>query len=330
MESVRIGVLGAARILPRALLTPARQTPGVAIVALAARDRRRAEAVARRHGIARVHDDYAALLGDPDIDAVYVPLPNSLHGRWSLAALAAGKHVLVEKPLAANADEARRMQAAASTSGRLLMEAYHYRYHPLACRLREIVTSGQLGALRHVSADFCIPNLRRHDIRWRYDLAGGALMDLGCYTIDLLRYVTGAEPEVVYARAALASPQVDRWLTSFLHFPGGASGRLTVAMGGLIRPRVEARVRGERGDLIVVNPILPHLHHRLVVRTRDHIVVERLSRTPTYVYQLRAFVDAVRTGVSPPTDAANGVATMTVLDAIYTRAGLRHRGDGAP
>jgi predicted dehydrogenase len=258
-----------------------------------------------------------------------VPLPNSLHGRWSLAALAAGKHVLVEKPLAANADEARQMQTAAAANGRVLMEAYHYRYHPLTRRVQELVTSGQLGALRHVSADFCIPNLRRHDIRWRYDLAGGALMDLGCYTVDLLRCLTGEEPAVVYARAALASPQVDRWLTSFLRFPGGASGRLTVAMRALTRPRIEARARGERGDLVVVNPILPHLYHRLVVRTGDSITIERLSRTPTYDYQLRAFVDAVRTGVPPPTDAANGVATMAVIDTIYTRAGLRRRGDGA-
>ncbi|MCC6628535.1 MAG: Gfo/Idh/MocA family oxidoreductase [Chloroflexi bacterium] len=327
---MRFGVLGAARVLERALLTPARLSSDVAVVAIAARDRRRAAAVAGHYAIERVHDTYAAVLADPGVDAVYVPLPNSLHGHWSLAALAAGKHVLVEKPLAANADEARALQAAAATSGRVLMEAFHYRYHPLIQRVREIVARGDLGPIRHVSADFCVPNWRRRDIRWRYDLAGGALMDLGCYTVDLLRYITSAEPEVTYANARLARPQVDRSLTSFLRFPGGVTGRLTVSMGGLVRPRVEARVRGERGDLVVVNPILPHLHHRLVMRTGDHIVVERLSRTPTYVYQLRAFVDAVRTGVPPQTDAANGVATMTVLDAIYARAGLRRRGDGAP
>jgi predicted dehydrogenase len=131
VAGLRIGVLGAARIAPNALLKPAREVPEVTVAAVAARDPARARAFARKHGVARVHDSYAELVADPDLDAVYVPLPNSGHAEWTLAALAAGRHVLCEKPLTANAGEARAVADAAAASGLVVMEAFHYRYHPL-------------------------------------------------------------------------------------------------------------------------------------------------------------------------------------------------------
>ena len=145
---LRFGILGAARIAPMALVRPAREGTGVEVVAVAARDERRARAFARRHRIPRTHGSYAALLADPEVDAVYVPLPNSLHAEWTIRALEAGKHVLCEKPLASNAAEAALVIEAAQRSGRLLIEAFHWRHHPLAARMREIVTSGELGAER--------------------------------------------------------------------------------------------------------------------------------------------------------------------------------------
>src|SRR5262249_9160307 len=144
---LRIGVLGAARITPMALLRPARQVPEVTIVAVAVRDAARATKFAKKHRIPKVHPTYAALLADREIDAVYNPLPNTHHGCWPIPALRAGKHVLCEKPLAANANEARAMAAAASESRRVLMEAFHWRYHPLAERLRAILASGEIGAI---------------------------------------------------------------------------------------------------------------------------------------------------------------------------------------
>src|SRR4030095_11625156 len=171
---LRIGVIGAAAIVPMALTNPARSVPEVQITAIAARDPQRAEKFARRHHIPYVHQTYNDLLADPEIDAVYNPLPNSLHAEWTIRALEAGKHVLCEKPFAANAAEAEAMAAAASRAGRPLMEAFHYRYHALFARMRGILDAGELGAVRHLEASLCIPILRRDDIRWRADLAGGA------------------------------------------------------------------------------------------------------------------------------------------------------------
>src|SRR6202043_2465089 len=155
--------------------------------AVAARDRSRAEAFAARYSVPTIHDSYEALLADPSLDAVYIPLPNALHAQWTLAALEAGKHVLCEKPFTSNAAQAREVAAAAQGSGLVVMEAFHYRYHPLARRMSELVHGGQLGRIRQVSVAFCFPLLRRSDIRYDFGLAGGALMDAGCYAVHCLR-----------------------------------------------------------------------------------------------------------------------------------------------
>src|SRR6266550_158133 len=149
---LRVGVLGAAAIAPHAVVKPAREVPGVTVVGVAARDPARAREFARRHAIPMVYDDYAALVAADDLDAVYIPLPNGLHGGWTLRALAAGKHVLCEKPFTANAEEARAVAAAAAGSGRVVMEAFHYRYHPLTERVRQLLADGVIGTVRHVEA----------------------------------------------------------------------------------------------------------------------------------------------------------------------------------
>src|SRR5436190_1784336 len=218
---LRIGILGAARIAPMALIRPARQVPEAAVTAVAARDPTRAAIFARKHGIPRVADSYAALLADPEIDAIYNPLPNSLHATWTIQALEAGKHVLCEKPLASNADEARSMADAARRCDRVLVEAFHYRYHPLAARMRAIIDSGALGTVQHIEATMCIPLPIPGDIRYQWKLAGGATMDVGCYAISLVRFLAGAEPEVLRAHARLSSAKVDRWISADFQFADG-------------------------------------------------------------------------------------------------------------
>ncbi len=321
---LRIGILGAARIAPMALIKPARQVADVAIAAVAARDPARARAFAAKHGIPRVADSYDALLADPEIDAVYNPLPNSLHAAWTIKALEAGKHVLCEKPLAANADEARAMVEAATRCGRVLIEAFHYRFHPLAARMRAILESGALGAVRHIETTMCIPMLLPGDIRYRWDLAGGATMDVGCYTISLLRFLAGAEPEVVRAEARLASPNVDRWMTADFRFADGRTGRVTCSLFSSQLLRLNAVVRGERGEMRVFNPFAPHFYHRLSVRTADGVRRERVAGEATYTHQLRAFAEAVR--AHQPTDGSDAIANMQVIDAVYAKAGLPRRG----
>ena len=322
-DPLRVGILGAARIAPMALLQPARRVGEATVVTVAARDAARARAFASRHGIPRVHAGYEALLADPDVEAVYNPLPNALHAPWTIRALEAGKHVLCEKPFAADAREAEAMAAAAARTGRVLMEAFHYRYHALYARMRGILDAGELGPVRHLEASFCIPILRRDDIRWRADLAGGALMDTGCYTMSLLRHLAGAEPEVVSARAIWTRGGVDRWLTADIRFPGGRTARLTCALLSATLIRVSARVVGDAGTLGVINPIAPQFFHRLRVATTAGRRVERVAGEPTYDAQLRAFVAAVRDGASFPTDPPDAVANMRAIDAVYAAARQR-------
>jgi predicted dehydrogenase len=303
-------------------MKPATDNPEVEVAAVAARDVGRAEAFAAKHGIAQVHDSYQTLIADPNLDAVYNPLPNGLHGRWTRAALAAGKHVLCEKPFTANADEAREIADLTAKSDRVVMEAFHYRYHPLALRVEEIVASGELGALKRVEAALCFPLPKFSDIRYDYSLAGGATMDAGSYAVHMARTFGGATPEVVAAQAKLHGPNIDRAMTAELRFPGGHTGRLRCSMWSFRLLQISAKVIGERGELRVLNPIMPEFFHRLSVRSDDGRRVERFTRRSSYAYQLDAFADAVLRGETTKTPPADAVENMAVVDAIYRAAGL--------
>jgi predicted dehydrogenase len=315
-------VLGAARIAPSALIKPARDNADVAVAAVAARDSARAQEFAAKHDIARVHDSYEALIADPDLDAVYNPLPNGLHGRWTRAALAAGKHVLCEKPFTANAAEAREIADLAAASDRIVMEAFHYRYHPLTLRAEQIIGSGELGAIERVEAALCFPLPKFSDIRYNYPLAGGALMDAGCYAVHMARTFGGSTPEVVSAQAKLRDPQIDRAMTAELRFVAGHTGQVRCSMWSSRLLEISARVVGDRGELRLFNPVTPHLIHRLSVRSSEGKRVERFSRRPSYAYQLDAFAAAVLRGEAVKTTPEDAVETMTVIDAIYRAAGL--------
>lgn len=317
---MRIGILGAARIAPVALIKPARESAEVKVAAVAARDVSRAQAFSAKHGIARVHESYEALIADPDLDAVYNPLPNGLHGRWTRAALAAGKHVLCEKPFTANAAEAREIAELAAKSDRVVMEAFHYRYHPLILRVEEIIASGELGKLERVEAAFCFPLPKFSDIRYNYSLAGGATMDVGCYAVHLVRTLGGSTPKVVSAQAKLRDPQVDRAMMAELRFASGHTGRIRCSMWSSDLLRLSAKVVGERGELRVLSPVAPF--RRLSVRLADGNRVERFPSRATYAYQLDAFAASVLRGEPVKTTPEDAIENMTVIDEIYRAAGL--------
>src|SRR5579864_9152558 len=231
-NEVRIGILGAARIAERALIEPARAVPSVTVAAIATRDKARGESFALQHGLPIAHASYELLLADPGIDAVYIPLPNSLHAPWTLRAIDAGKHVLCEKPFASNAREASSVTAAAEKSGLVVMEAMHYRYHPLVRRLTALISGGAIGTPRHIQAWTNWPVADPADIRYDYALGGGALMDGGCYAIDCLRLIGGDSPSVTGALADPCPPSpgrdaaevADRSTAVRMAFPGGATG----------------------------------------------------------------------------------------------------------
>ncbi|MCP3986739.1 MAG: Gfo/Idh/MocA family oxidoreductase [bacterium] len=326
VDPLRIGILGAAAIAPTALIKPARDVPGALAFAVAARDPGRARAIANKHGLPRVHESYASLIDDPELDAVYNPLPNSLHAEWSIRALEAGKAVLCEKPLASNADEAQRMAEAAEKTGRPLMEAFHWRYHPLAERMRQVISSGRLGRVVHLEMEMCLPIPKPRDIRFNLALGGGSTMDMGCYCLSILRFLADAEPEVVSADAKLIAPRVDRYMRAELRFPGDRTAAFTASLLAFTPPRVWARVVGTNGEMRVTNPVAPQWFHRIAIRTQEGLVRETEPGRASYTHQLEAFVRLVREGVPVPTDGRDGVLNMRAIDAVYAVAGLGRRG----
>lgn len=325
-KPLMIGILGAAGIAPRALIEPAAAREDVVIAAVAARDRARAESFAREHGIEGVHDSYDAIVDAPDLDAVYIPLPAAHHAHWSVRALQAGKHVLVEKPFAANATEARQVADVAAASDTVLMEAFHYRYHALVARLQDLLAQGMVGQVTDISATFDITMPDRSDIRYQLELGGGATMDLGCYPVHLVRTLMGAEPEVLSASArTVDGGQVDEALEARLLFHGGVTS--TIRSSLLEDEEVQsARITGTLGTMDVENFVHPQRGNRITVTTQDGVTTEHVPDQPTsYAAQLSAFVSAVRDGTGVPTGPDDSVATMDVIDAMYRAAGLDPR-----
>ena len=320
---LRIGVLGAARITTNALIRPAAEVDGVEVVAIAARDRDRAADAAREHGIPTAHDSYEALLADASIDAVYIPTPNGLHGRWTLAAIAAGKHVLCEKPFTANAEEARQVAAAAAASPVVVMEAHHASHHPQTKRATEIVSSGMLGDLISAEASFIVPMPPSNDIRWNVDLAGGSLMDLGCYPLRWLRDVLGTVPTVVSAEA-VDRDAIDASMDARLDYDG-VPARVRAAMWGSPPLLIGAKVVGSAATMKVRMPYAPQTKGKISVTGDGVRLREKADPKASYTFQLEAFRDAVVAGGPVLTDVAEAVATMQTIDDVYRAAGMEPR-----
>jgi len=327
-EPLRLGVLGAARISERAIVPPARET-GTRLVAVAARDRARAEEFAAAHDVERVLDSYADVIADPEVEAIYNPLANGLHGPWNLAAIEAGKHVLSEKPFASNAEEAAEVRDAAAKADVVVLEGFHYLFHPVTMRLHELIDSGELGDLQHVEATMIIPAPDDDDPRWSLPLAGGALMDLGCYALHAHRMLApwgGGEPTLAAARGEErdGKPGVDEWIDADLEFPNGATGSARCNMAGEYL-RMSCRIVGSRGEATAANFVLPHQDDRIFVATPAGDRIEQLGTRLSYTYQLEAFIARLRDGEPLPIDADDAVTSMQLIDECYRAAGFEPR-----
>lgn len=325
--TLRIGLLAASRIAVPAVIEPVGSVDRVEVTALAARDPVRARQAATTWGIPAAFDSYDDLLGSGAIDAVYIATPAALHRRWTLAALDAGLHVLCEKPLAANAEDAGTVAVAARRSDRVVMEAFHWRYHPFVDQIRAGIE--RIGPLRRVDAWFEIEEGRiaPGDIRWDLRLGGGSMMDLGCYAIAWVRWVVGAEPSVVSAEADATPDGVDRSLTAALAWPGGISGSVHSSMAaapgtgrgsGIL-------VTGRHGTVLVDNPLAPQRGSVMTIESGAGTDVVHAARSSTYLHQLVAFREAVERGAPFPTTADDGTMNMAVVDACYVAAGLMAR-----
>jgi predicted dehydrogenase len=317
MTVLRVAILGAARIAKGALIDPAHDNERVEIVAIGASTLERAREFAVLHTIPHA-GTYADVIARQDVDLVYIALHPTLHAKWTLQALAAGKHVFLEKPATTTLHEAEEIVAAAERADRRLIEAFHYRWHPMFKRAVEIVRSGQLGDLTSMTAEFSAPIPRNEtEFRWRADLGGGALADLGCYPTHWLRHLAGEEPTVVAASQILEPDGADRRTQATLRCPSGLVGNLITDMDP---PHGERRalvkVVGSRGKLTLINPIAPHYGHDLILNVNGEETHETFSKRPTFAYQLDGVVDAILSGAPVVTEGRDIIGNMAVMEAI--------------
>lgn len=325
-EPLRIGILGAARIAPVAIVAPA-QVLGHRLVGVASRDRSRAEQFAMINRVERAFDSYEDLITDPEINAIYNPLHNGAHNEWNLRALAAGKHVLTEKPSASNAAQAREVRDVAKASGLVFMEAFHYIYHPVLTRTLELVESGEIGQIKRIESIFNTPAPEADDPRWQFELAGGALMDIGCYALHVQRMlaltIAGREPTVVKANAKLWSADVDSSFDIELKYGAGIEASARCDMDGEWLNVVT--IEGELGRITVPEFVLPGRDDRVIVEVGGSSRTEHLGRLSSYTHQLTAFSNAIDFDTPILTGPDDAVATMELIDAAYLAAGLTPR-----
>jgi D-xylose 1-dehydrogenase (NADP+, D-xylono-1,5-lactone-forming) len=309
------GIISTAHI-NRLVLAGARESDRVDVVAVASRDQARAEAYAREHGIERAFGSYEALLADPDIDAVYVSLPNSLHVEWSIRALEAGKHVLCEKPLDRRPDEVERAFEAAARSGRILMEAFMYRHNPQTAKLRELVEAGAIGQLGVVRSAFSFSLGDPDNVRLAADLDGGALMDVGCYCVSGSRLL-GGEPERVYGEQVTGESGVDVLFSGTMRFPDGVAAHFDC--GFVLPARDELEVVGSEGSLFLDDPW--HAR-RPVIELRRESGVEEIALQPadSYRLELENLSDAIHGEAEPLLGRDDAVGQARTIDALYRSA----------
>jgi xylose dehydrogenase (NAD/NADP) len=313
--TVRWGFLSTANINDK-LLAGAAGSDRVDVIAVGSREAARAEAYARERGLERAYGSYEELLADPDVEAVYISLPNSLHVEWSIRALEAGKHVLCEKPLSRRPEDVERAFDVAEQSDRLLVEAFMYRHNPQTAKLEELVGGGAIGRLRLVRAAFSFPLTDAENVRLNASLDGGGLMDVGCYCVSGARLLAG-EPERVYGEQALSDSGVDELFTGTMRFPGDVLA--TFDAGLILQERDELEAIGEEGSLFLDDPW--HCHRPVIeLRTAGRVEEIALEPVDSYRLQLENVSDAIRGEAEPLLGREDALGQGRAIEALYRSA----------
>jgi len=321
MDNVRWGVLSTSKFATEVAIPAMQKGRWPAVLAIASRDLGKAQAAARRLGLPKAYGSYEELLADPEVEAVYVPLPNHLHVPWSIRALAAGKHVLCEKPIARTAAEASELLSAAEAHPELkVMEGFMYRFHPQWERTRALVQEGTIGELRAVHSTFSFFNQNPADIRNRAEVGGGGMLDIGCYAVSACRWLFAAEPQRVLATLEL-DPRfgTDRQASAILEFDHG-TGTFTVATQ--LAPYQRASVVGTRGWIEIEHPFspAPDQPSRVLHRAGGELTELVIEAADQDTIQADRFSEAVRQGRPVPTPLSDAVANMRVIDAVFVSA----------
>jgi D-xylose 1-dehydrogenase (NADP+, D-xylono-1,5-lactone-forming) len=286
--------------------------------AVASRDAQRAEAFAREHGLPRAYGSYEALLEDPDVDAVYVPLPNSMHVEWSVRALEAGKHVLCEKPMSRHPDDVARAFDEAERRGLVLMEAFMWRHHPQLARARELIADGAVGRVRLVRAVFSFAGRPAGDIRLQRALEGGGLMDVGCYCLSGCRALAGTEPERVYGEQVLGGDGVDVAFAATLRFPDDVLGTFDCGMSYAARDELEAV--GDGGSLFLDDPWHGRRAEIELRRADGSVEHVEAGQANSYALELQNFEAAVRGDAPALLGRDDALAQARAIAALYRAA----------
>ncbi len=313
---MRLGLLSTANI-NQAILDGAAGTDRVEVVAVASRDAARAEAYAAQHGIPTSHGSYEAMLADPGVDAVYVSLPNGMHHEWSMHALAAGKHVLCEKPYTRHPGEAEEAFDAADAAGLVLMEAFMYRHHPQTATITRLVRDGAVGQVLTVKALFSFALRDMTNVRAIPELDGGALMDVGCYCVSGSRLVAG-EPETVLAEQVVGETGIDMALYGTLRYPGDVVAQIEASF--LAPERQALAVVGEAGVLRAHAPWRVDWGGDLVLERDGNKEVVAVEAADSYTRQLENLADAIEGRAPALLGRADAVAQARVIDALYRSA----------
>jgi len=309
---VRWGILGTGGINTK-FLAGARQASAGEVVAVASREPERATTYASEHGISRAHGSYEALLADPDIEAVYISLPNSLHHPWTMTALAAGKHVLCEKPYSPRPADVETAFAAASAAGLVLSEAFMWRHHPQVGLLQKLLPG--VGELRTIRATFSFVLENPADIRLRADLDGGSLLDVGCYCVSGARLLAGEEPDEVYGVATVGPTGVDLGFTGILHFPSGVVAEFT---SGFTTSHRGLEAIGTAGSLLATDP-----WQSLPATIVQDGVETRLQPADPYAFEIDDISEAIRSGRPPLVGRDESLGQARTLDALRRSAATR-------
>jgi xylose dehydrogenase (NAD/NADP) len=321
---VRWGVLSAANIAVKRVAPAIVASSNGRLVAVGSRNPQRARELFAFAPEVIIYSDYESVINDPEIEAIYIPLPNSLHAEWTIKALQAGKHVLCEKPLAVTAEQGVTMVQAARENGMLLMEAFMYRFHPQTIWTLEQIANGRIGNVKLIHSSFSFNvGSRPHDIRLQADLAGGSLMDVGCYPINLCRAIYGRTPIAVGARVYTpAMGEVERYASAVLDFDVGCFGLIDSSFE--LPTRQVAEIIGEAGTITVPLPFTPgHIEAMVILALEGQTIHQRFSPVDHFRLEVEHFSACIRYGHQPLLSLEETIENLATIEAIYQSAGYR-------
>lgn len=328
MEKIRWGIIGSANIAKGSVIPGIKASETGEVAAIASRGIEKAEETAKQLHIPKAYGSYEELLADPEIEAVYIPLPNHLHKEWTIRAAEAGKHVLCEKPVAINANDAEEMAEACQKAGVVFAEAFMYRYHPRYALIRDIIQSGEIGEVRGIHATFTFNNAKdSENVRYKKEWGGGSLYDVGVYPISAARMILNQEPQAATVHGLFSEQHddVDMMASGLLEFENGVA--LTFDCGMWAAFRNELEIVGTEGRIEVPSAFVAHQNEKdhFVVHTNDGKREVEVPYLNQYALQADALGRSIRNGEELPFPATDAVLNMKVLDACLTSAKERRR-----